>query len=275
MAGPASGGPGATPLLGDLRYLPRPAGGDPLLVHLHVPKTAGTTVKIVLGAMFGAALFSFNDLMRDTAGSFDIDAALAADPRFYDRCRAITGHVDLAHPLVRRATRPVVLLAVLRDPVERTVSHYDYIRAVARHPLKQELAGRSLLRAFEEVPAFRAASVDSQLRQVFGTTAAAAARQVLAEGRYCLGRLDRLQAFLEALEGITGIPRRWEIPHVTRANPRRGVALARDQADHAEALSAIAAANAAEIEFIRAMPDVMLSGIPAHDGAGQVRAAMR
>ena len=126
-----------------------------LLVFVHIPKTAGTTLKALLAHRFPAGatheimmrgmsliaprhvidrrpLISFSTVYR-------LKAALAAErgPRL------IHGHLDLS--LERWLPAGARFLTMLRDPLERAISHYCHYRQQRSDPV-HALAMRSSLR---------------------------------------------------------------------------------------------------------------------------------
>ena len=171
---------------------------------LHVPKTAGTTLNALVAGLFPGAAAYHQALVDRAGGEAALAAAIARDRGFYDGLLAVVGHFGARHPLVagaERRGRRAVLLAVLREPVERVVSLYEYIRRREDHPIHREARGRTLLRCFAELPSFRANATDAQLHQVFGTADPDGVRAALEAREYVLGRFDRLAAFVAALPG--------------------------------------------------------------------------
>jgi hypothetical protein len=165
------------------------------------------------------------------------------------------------HPLVAGCKRRAVLFAVLREPVERVVSLYEYIRRTEDHPIHREARRRTLLRCFAELPSFRANATDAQLHQVFGTADPDGVRAALAGRAYVLGRFDRLAAFVASVEAVTGRQHEGEIPLLNAAGPDPALAPACEQPDYAEAVAAIAAASAREAEFYRRLPPVLMTRV--------------
>lgn len=99
-----------------------PSPDDSPLVFLHVPKTAGTTLWLILRRQYSPAA-----VVRA-----DGPAALAALPDAQrDGARVLLGHLPYGvHPF----PRPPTCVTVLRDPLERTLSHYGHWLRSADRP---------------------------------------------------------------------------------------------------------------------------------------------
>ena len=99
----------------------------PILIHVHIPKTAGTTINTLLAAALSEAKQLYCSLHKDPG-------VLAAASQFErDEIGFVFGH----HPygLHRLFTRPVCYLACLREPRQRILSLYRYLLAHEDHPL--------------------------------------------------------------------------------------------------------------------------------------------
>lgn len=110
-----------------------PASEPPLIVSLHMPKTAGNSLKVVLDEHFGEAIsHDYLDYPMNVApGERHLQAiegclAAAKAPSEYRDTRCIHGHFLPVKYLLLADTRPAVFVTWMRDPVERVVSHYHY-----------------------------------------------------------------------------------------------------------------------------------------------------
>ncbi|GGJ38505.1 sulfotransferase family protein [Neoroseomonas lacus] len=214
----------------------------PLYHFLHIPKTAGTSLNRVFDRMFRSLVCytSPRELVK----------VVRDDHAFFHRYLLVTGHIDVTNAAAAAAVRDNVFLAVFRDPVKRTVSLYDYIRATTDHPLHVAIRGLTLGEAFRGSAPFRHVTVNAQLRTVFGGTAMREVREALQSRSYVLGRADALEDFVDAVARYTGFPRPPAIPRLNTAEEKAGPDLAVTQPDYPEAIEAIAEASRREATFV-------------------------
>lgn len=108
-----------------------------VLVHLHIPKTAGVALVSRLSKHLVKQSFDFKQI--DSA--VDEFAGMHSDPPEF-----ITGHIFLEHYLKfmhRLAPKEGVILGVLRDPVDRLMSYYNYCSS-PKHPWALEFSEEHL-----------------------------------------------------------------------------------------------------------------------------------
>ncbi|MDP2878526.1 MAG: sulfotransferase family 2 domain-containing protein [Sulfuricella sp.] len=121
-------------------FLPGTSGssksGDPV-VFIHIPKTGGMTLYSMIRDIYKPSeLHKINPAME----SIEKYRHLSQDRK--DKLKVIYGHMDYRiHELLPPNSRYVTLM---RNPVERVISHYHYVRRTADDPLR-ELAMRSSL----------------------------------------------------------------------------------------------------------------------------------
>jgi hypothetical protein len=214
----------------------------PLYHFLHIPKTAGTSLNRVFDRMFRSLVLYTNPA--------ELPVAVRDDPAFFHRYLLVTGHIDVKNAAAAAAVRDNVFLAVFRDPVKRTVSLYDYIRATTNHPLHVAIRDLTLCEAFRTSAHFRHVTVNAQLRIVFGGTSMRHVREAMQTRSYVLGRSDALEDFLDAVARYTGFPRPPAIPRLNTAEDQAGPEPAETQPDLAEALEEIAQACRTEAGFV-------------------------
>ena len=108
----------------------------PVLIFLHLPKTAGSTVVRILEREYGSD--AVLPLYDSTFG--DEVAELAADQA--TRTRVIAGHFYFGvHEHVRGRCR---YFTFLREPIARIVSHYHFVRGQPKHYLHEAATNMSI-----------------------------------------------------------------------------------------------------------------------------------
>jgi len=112
----------------------RPQGAA--LVFVHIPKTAGTTVVSILSRMADGptAWLQFSRGWRE-----QWLARPEAERASYE---FLSGHVP--YGLHEHHPRPCVYATMLRDPVERVVSHYYHVLRTPTHYLYQRVVGSDM-----------------------------------------------------------------------------------------------------------------------------------
>ncbi len=230
-----------------------------MFFFLHVPKTGGTTLNTTLHDMFAPFAVFHGQIVEEAGGNAEIGRLLAERPDFYDHLMLIVGHYGFRHPLVQRSTRRRVMLAVLRDPIDRIVSIYDYMRYRTDHPHHLTMNRLSLREAVHESPAFQNHSRNAQLQTVFGTKDVKEANRRLRQERYVLGRFDQIPRFIQAVESLSGRRAAEQLPRLNSKPDRLPVVPAREQPDFDQAVLDLRQLNAAEIEFVAGMPPVLIT----------------
>jgi Sulfotransferase family len=126
-------------------YFHEAAIGDDLCVFVHVPKTAGTSLRGEIAQMlqpdvniavdYTDTRRSFHERMDDAVEMFLVEAATSP-------VRFASGHILARHVSQIRARLPETrFVTFLRDPVARIVSDYRYQRS-PRHPVHAEFIAR-------------------------------------------------------------------------------------------------------------------------------------
>ena len=191
------------------------------VVFTHIPKTAGTTLNAVLeGAFPERCLFHLQRL-----DSKDLWAR-AADPSL----NAYGGHVNFQRMSEAFAAsgRVAHYITILRDPIDRILSAYNYAKAAAETRRWHDLANQHDINAFVAIMAdkHRPFLVSKQCRFVGAVERADAneALRSLKENYSAVGVQNDLEGFLERLEQLLGLqlprkePRNRSTTSVTRAD---------------------------------------------------------
>jgi hypothetical protein len=126
--GGAAGGGGAAP--GSRRvYYPRP------LIYIHLPKAGGTTLISALITRYRAGRgFRFTGLPQET------EAFKALPERVRAQYDVLHGHVHFG--IHKWLPDPATYATMLRDPVERIISYYYFVKTSPEHYLHEEMRVR-------------------------------------------------------------------------------------------------------------------------------------
>ena len=98
---------------------------DPLIVFVHIPKTAGSTVNAVLNAHFDRGMMHCEGIMDNIPELTRVSAE--AD--------WISGHVPfhlMRGRLQQVSDRPLRFFSIMRDPVSQVCSHYNWLIEIHR-----------------------------------------------------------------------------------------------------------------------------------------------
>ncbi|MBQ0958227.1 hypothetical protein KAK06_04595 [Ideonella sp. 4Y11] len=227
-------------------------------MFLHVPKSAGTTLRAVFHRALGDQLLWFRnpDSRRppepDHPRHTD-DLSKLNSPEAWAGVRMVGGHFPAWKlPLALLERRPL-LMAVLREPVARVESLYAYIRREEHHALHHELSQRTLLEALD-LPQFRRVVPQGQLR-FLRTAQRPWHPSMLAPFPVLIGKHEHLPAFVEAAARRTGLPLELADMSANVSPPGYRDSL-KQQAGYAEARALIASLTEDEAEFMRSFDQI-------------------
>lgn len=97
-------------------------------IFFHIPKTAGTTMDLILQRNYPAEAIFSTDFVN--LGGVDKYQKLPKEKRA--EVRLLKGHMNFG--LHRFAPGSAIYFTLLRDPIDRSLSHYYHIRREQRHP---------------------------------------------------------------------------------------------------------------------------------------------
>lgn len=119
----------------------------------HLPKTAGTTLQVILNAQFRPS---------DICPAHNWTDLLAVDPRTLGRYKLFNGH--LYGGLGQFLKRDLYTFTLLRDPIERALSHYGHVLRDPRHYFHHRAAELGSLDAYLKDPVTRVTVSNFQTR---------------------------------------------------------------------------------------------------------------
>jgi hypothetical protein len=106
----------------------------PAVVFLHLSKTGGTTLRRIIQDQYGSAA-------TRTLDDLPVDAALASlgalRPKDAGRVRAVIGHLPFG--VQDHLPFPAATITLIRDPLDRVLSHYRYAREDPTAPAHAEV----------------------------------------------------------------------------------------------------------------------------------------
>jgi len=109
---------------------------QPLIIFLHLPKTAGSTLARIIERQYKASA-----ILHLYESSFGEELVAIPQNRM-ELVRIVMGHLYFgAHAFL---SQPCTYLTMLRDPVDRVISHYNYVRQQPSHYLYEEACRMSL-----------------------------------------------------------------------------------------------------------------------------------
>jgi hypothetical protein len=97
-----------------------------LAINIHIPKACGNTTNSLfrqIGFSPIALDMNRNDFFHTIREDRWLEGYLAPPPR---ESYLLTGHLRLDQPIFRRVLTPYVIVTILRDPIDRMVSHYNF-----------------------------------------------------------------------------------------------------------------------------------------------------
>lgn len=182
---------------------------EPKLAFVHIPKTAGTAFRLAAIASIGRAnVFVIGeDCTPEEWPTIPTEVVSGK--------RALMGH---SKPELFRRLGPVRFATLVRDPIARAVSYFNFM--VTRRPtskLGALLVGKSLAEAARDVQAFREEVGDVQCRAICGAPSAAKALAEADGGDWLIDLDENAQRFADEVFGLFG----WPSAVLIRANVGR------------------------------------------------------
>lgn len=117
------------------------------LIFLHLPKNAGTTLNQILKSKYGKD--EIFDINYDHTGFWNIAEYQSLSEEKKEDIKFISGHFDFG--IHRHLVGDFSYLTMLRHPVERTISFYNFIKKEKTHRLLDAVKDKTLLECVTEI----------------------------------------------------------------------------------------------------------------------------
>ena len=116
------------------------AAGQGTLVFVHLPKAGGMTLQSIVGRQYASrARFDINGESPESVQQ-SVAFLRSLPPARRDAIRCVRGHVP--YGVGQWLRPPVKYLTMLREPVARLVSDYNFAMSVPEHAVKRQLGSR-------------------------------------------------------------------------------------------------------------------------------------
>jgi hypothetical protein len=223
-----------------------------MLIFLHLPKTAGSTLAEILERQYTP-----RGIVRLYESSAD-EVVASLPPSGFAHANAIMGH--FRYGVHRYVPGPTTYLTVLREPIDRVISHYYYVRNDPTHYL-WELAQHVDLREFvvacgtqepnNDQVRLLAGSKSDSVSLAHGRELLIAAEQHLRDHFPVVGLTEDFDRSILLMKRALG----WRLPFYARRNV--GKARPRKAVVSAEALDVIRTYNQFDLELYNYACDLL------------------
>ncbi len=110
-----------------------------MLMFVHIPKAAGTTLyKVIENQYSKQAVYLIDDAIEEDTKRF----ILMPEQARSDRYRCVVGH--LPYGLHEFVPNPMDYITVLREPVDRLISHYYYVKSTPTNQFHNWVASENV-----------------------------------------------------------------------------------------------------------------------------------
>jgi len=183
---------------------------QPRLCFVHIPKTGGTSIRFYLRDLVGKRRILWAN------GPANREKWNAIDAKGIRKLKVIGGHVE-GPDFRRKLPENVRFAAVVRSPVERSISHFNFIvnprNPKRNHALKAELKHFGLDRGvFESVEFIRTIS-NTQCRFICGKPSAKEAIAVLENQKWIADTIHNVEFVAREITTALAINSTVEFPH--------------------------------------------------------------
>ena len=120
------------------------------LIFLHLPKNAGTTLNAVLKKRYSEE--EIFQVGYNENGKWNINEFIELSQKEKDRIEFLTGHFIFG--IHEHFSNEFKYVTMLRHPVDRTISFYNYIKRQKTHRLLDAVKNRSLIECVTQIKDF-------------------------------------------------------------------------------------------------------------------------
>jgi hypothetical protein len=189
--------------------------GDNFSIFFHIPKTGGTSLSEHLSKVY--------ERYYARLAPEKMHQKLLRDFQIKD-LKAVLGHYRMTSPMYQQICQPFNHVTVLREPVDRVVSQYYYLRQASEHPNHTIALENSLLELFEKGLASTLGMTDRQVDLLSTLKTAAKPRLRLGSAKYSLinyftffGLYEKLDEFTDVCSYQLGWPTQIAFPRVNHS----------------------------------------------------------
>jgi hypothetical protein len=170
------------------------------VLFVHIPKTAGISLYTAMAKWFGP---EHSRRYPRSTEEFKQQFLRLPDEEL-QRYRLISGHFDLPFWL-RRDLGDRVIVALVREPVERALSTYRYIRSWTGHP-RHALLGKASIAEYVDYYVAETSRHNGQCILLCGSGDFQAAREMAQKQIDFLGSVEQIALLTNALSDRLGVP---------------------------------------------------------------------
>lgn len=230
--------------------------GRPLVVFLHIPKTGGTSMRHYLREAFAErVLLTGKSPKKKGEAAAAGSRELKVHPELARDVDAVSGHARYGQFDLSNIDRDLIYISIMRNPISRALSMYNYQRTTERHIRNKVVRDRTLMELIRETDYLHRV-VDQQTRFLFGAKDPNPKR-VLARERFLIGKLEHLNAFLEEASDLFPI-KPPEFPHSnSRGSSYKEEIMA--QPGYEEAIDILKKTMAGDVAFYESFDKVLVS----------------
>ncbi|NES01420.1 MAG: sulfotransferase family protein [Okeania sp. SIO2F4] len=171
------------------------------LIFPHIPKTAGTTLRSVILSQYSQEKVHFLKVSQTP-----LEAAQKISESDNKRVHCYVGHMP--YGLHKYLAKPAIYITLIREPVDRIISMYYFIREEPAHRLHNEFLSKDI--SLEDFVLSRNCPRNEQVKKIAGSMVGSAKETMdLAYQNICnhflaVGTQENFDDFLQVLQKILG-----------------------------------------------------------------------